>query len=162
MVYGIGLSEPKWYLIRTKRWCEEQVAAFLEEQEVEFFAPSLERARPTRTGRRIIPLLPSYVFVRLRIPSDEYLRVRSAPGVAELVSFGGSPAVIHDGVVQVIRDRVQRENRAHSGDRLTKEERAEVARRLVRHVEIVFDTRRTADDRVRALVDFSRRIGANR
>lgn len=82
--------------------------------------------------------------------------------MAGLVSFGGSPAVVHDGVVQVIKDRLQSEDRVHFGSPLGKEERARVAGRILRRVEVVFDTRRTADDRVRVLVGLSRSVRVSR
>lgn len=113
----------------------------------------LDRAKPTRTGRRSTPFFPCYLFVQFGLPSDEYVRVRSAPGVVNLVSFDGVPAAVPDDVVQAIRDRLDVESHTRYPNPFRVGQRVVINDGPFRDLEAIFDGRLTGSGRVRVLID---------
>jgi len=102
-VYGLPI-ETKWYAAYTSANHERRVAEQLALRGVEHFHPRYQVDR--RWNRRWVvldlPLFPGYVFVR--IPWSERLRVLEVPGVVYLVTFGGVPAALETGQIELLRD----------------------------------------------------------
>jgi transcription antitermination factor NusG len=96
--------ETKWYAAYTCANHERRVAEQLALRGVEHFHPRYRVNR--RWNRRWVvldlPLFPGYVFVR--IPWSERLRVLEVPGVVYLVTFGGVPAALEAGQIELLRD----------------------------------------------------------
>ncbi len=124
----------------------------LEQRDVEFFLPMLQRAKVTRDGRKSVPLFPNYLFVRFGIPSDEYVRVRSAPGVVGLVSFESEPAPVPDEVVYSIRNRLDIENRVRYPSPFKMGQKVVITDGPFKDIEAIFDGRLTGAGRVRVLI----------
>jgi transcription antitermination factor NusG len=95
--------ETKWYAAYTCAKHERSVAEQLALRGVEHFHPRYQVHR--RWNRRLVvldlPLFPGYVFVR--IPWSERLRVLEVPGVVYLVTFGGVPAALETGQIELLR-----------------------------------------------------------
>lgn len=90
-----------WYAIRTKPCQEERAAENLEYYGIEILAPRLA----TKKGEsRWKPFFPGYIFARFDIAS-KLQKVSFTRGVAHVVSFGGTPAVIQDEIIVSIRQR---------------------------------------------------------
>ena len=92
-----------WYAAYTSSRHEKTVAEHLRQREVECFLPLYETVRRWNNGRHRVqlPLFPSYVFVRMGV--RDKLRVLQVPGLAQLVSFQGSPAVLPDAEIETLR-----------------------------------------------------------
>ena len=92
-----------WYAAYTSSRHEKTVAEHLRQREVECFLPLYETVRRWKNGRHRVqlPLFPSYVFVRMGL--RDKLRVLQVPGLAQLVSFQGSPAVLPDAEIETLR-----------------------------------------------------------
>lgn len=92
-----------WYAAYTSSRHEKTVAEHLRQREVECFLPLYETVRRWNNGRHRVqlPLFPSYVFVRMGL--RDKLRVLQVPGLAQLVSFQGSPAVLPDSEIETLR-----------------------------------------------------------
>ena len=96
-------SQMFWYAAYTSSRHEKTVAEHLRQREVECFLPLYETVHRWNNGRHRVqlPLFPSYVFVRMGV--RDKLRVLQVPGLAQLVSFQGSPAVLPDAEIETLR-----------------------------------------------------------
>ncbi len=92
-----------WYAAYTASRHEKTVAEHLRQRNVECFLPLYETVRRWNNGRHRVqlPLFPSYVFVRMAM--RDKLRVLQVPGLAQLVTFQGSPAVLPDSEIETLR-----------------------------------------------------------
>jgi transcriptional antiterminator RfaH len=91
-----------WFVARTKHRKEACAQHNLEGRGLTVFLPRVVELRydhPASVSRRLIPLFPGYLFVRMCFPAD-YGPVMWAPGVRELVSFGGGPVPVDDAVIE--------------------------------------------------------------
>ena len=97
-------SQMFWYAAYTSSRHEKTVAENLRQREVECFLPLYETVRRWNNGRHRVqlPLFPSYVFVRMGL--RDKLRVLQVPGLAQLVSFQGNPAVLPDAEIETLRN----------------------------------------------------------
>ena len=90
------MADANWYLVHSKPQQEERARDHLLRQEYEAFLPRA-RVQVRRSGRfvrRIAPMFPRYLFVRLDTEHDDWSRIRSTFGVSTLVRFGNRPAVV--------------------------------------------------------------------
>ncbi len=87
-----------WYVVYTKPHKEAVAQFHLRQKGLDIFFPQLLLPESGRNSRRVIPLFPSYLFVKIRIPT-EFQFVTWSPGVKRLVSFDGVPSVLEDSVV---------------------------------------------------------------
>ena len=101
-----------WYCLRVMARREHITALNLTQRTgVSVFSPRIRVAKPSG---RIQPafateaLFPGYVFARFRYPHDARY-VASTPGVLGLVSFGGTPPTVADGIIEHLSQEVLRE-----------------------------------------------------
>ena len=67
-----------------------------------------------------MPLFPNYLFVRLKLSSEEFFYARWCPGVSRIVSFNGVPAPIDRRVVELLMQQVNREGVIEARPKLTR------------------------------------------
>jgi hypothetical protein len=93
-------SQPLWYAAYTSSRHEKRVAEHLRQRDIECFLPLYETVHRWNNGRHRVqlPLFPSYVFVRIDLRNK--LRVLQVPGLAQIVSFNGAPAVLPDADIE--------------------------------------------------------------
>ncbi len=94
----MDLIKAHWYVVYTKPRKEALAQFHLRQKGLEIFFPQLLLPESNLNFRRVVPLFPSYLFVKIRI-STEFQFVTWSPGVKRLVSFDGVPSVIEDSVV---------------------------------------------------------------
>jgi transcriptional antiterminator RfaH len=94
-----------WYAVHTKPRGELLAQRSLDREGIETFYPKLKRRKTIRRVRRWVtgPLFPSYIFARFDLAQHGRL-VQYANGVANLVSFGGKPAIVEDSLIDLVRD----------------------------------------------------------
>jgi transcription elongation factor/antiterminator RfaH len=97
-------SQMFWYAAYTSSRHEKTVAEHLRQRDVECFLPLYETVRRWNNGRHRVqlPLFPSYVFVRMGV--RDKLRVLQVPGLSQLVTFQGVPAVLPDAEIETLRN----------------------------------------------------------
>jgi transcription elongation factor/antiterminator RfaH len=97
-------SQPLWYAAYTSSRHEKRVAEHLRQRDIECFLPLYETVHRWNNGRHRVqlPLFPSYVFVRIDLRNK--LRVLQVPGLAQIVSFNGAPAVLPDADIETLRN----------------------------------------------------------
>jgi len=92
-----------WFAVRTKARHEMVAARFVEAQGIEQFVPvyTSRRQWSDRVKAVQLPLFDGYFFVRMN--SNRFVPVLSAPGVVNVVGFGGTPSPIPHGEIEAVR-----------------------------------------------------------
>jgi transcription antitermination factor NusG len=99
-----SLELGQWYVVYSKRGREEVVQFYLERKYLDVFFPRLPLLQAEPGNLRIVPLFPSYLFVRIR-NSVEYNAVRWTPGVLRVVNFNGHPVPLAEDAVEFLRQQ---------------------------------------------------------
>jgi len=92
----------------------------LERQGYECLLPmhQIERLHKGQLQQLSEPLFPGYLFIHLDKVEDSWLPIRSTRGVNQIVSFGGSPAIVPESVVLALRQDISVKPALVSGDRV--------------------------------------------
>ena len=93
-----------WYVVYSKPHKEEQAQFHLRKKGLDVFFPRLDLARLVEKRKRIIPLFPNYLFVRVHLQTESHYVVWS-PGVKRIVSFGERPVPIDERVVNFLQEQ---------------------------------------------------------
>jgi transcriptional antiterminator RfaH len=100
-------THPRWYVVQTHINCEAKAASNLLRQGFGVYFPRyLKRrshARKVDTVAR--PLFPRYLFVAIDLATQRWRSIQSTIGVSHLVSWGGNPASVNDGVIGALKQR---------------------------------------------------------
>jgi transcription antitermination factor NusG len=97
-----SLQKHFWYAVYTRTRHEKSVAEQCGQRGVVTFLPlySVQHRWKQRVARVLLPLFPSYVFVRIDL--RDRVRVLSVPGIVSIVSFNGRPAVVPDSQIEYL------------------------------------------------------------
>src|SRR5690606_40964625 len=92
-----------WYALYTKPRNEKKVADGLAKLGIEVYCPMVIQVRQwsDRKKKVELPLIPSYVFVRLEEKERE--RVFEVPGIVRYLYWLGKPAVITDVEIKTLQ-----------------------------------------------------------
>lgn len=109
MTYKQAIDKMCWYLIHTNPKQEYRASRNLLAWGVETFAPLIKEQRVNEYTGAITyvrkPLFPSYIFARFRLNEHSH-KVRFTRGVHSIVSFGDWPTPVDDGVVHLVKMRM--------------------------------------------------------
>ena len=85
-----------WFVIYTKPQQELKVLERLQKINIEAYCPVVEEIRQwsDRKKKIVVPLIKSYVFVRLHL--EERSKVFQIPGVVRYLFWMGNPAIVYD------------------------------------------------------------------
>jgi len=113
--YDVEDIQRDWYVVYSKPHKEEQAQFHLRMKHLDVFFPRLDLVRVAEKRKRIIPLFPNYLFVRIHLPT-EFHYVSWSPGVKRVVSFGDQPIPLDQRVVDFLRQQTDPEGviKAHS------------------------------------------------
>ena len=96
--------QKNWYLVYTKPKSEKKVASLLTKRKIENFCPQnrkqIKHIRKTKMVNE--PLFSSYVFVHLE--EKNLVCLKEIENILNLVYWKGSPAIINDNEIEIIRD----------------------------------------------------------
>ncbi|MDA0654164.1 MAG: transcriptional activator RfaH [Proteobacteria bacterium] len=100
----------RWYCVTTQMRAEVWARNNLWQRGFEAYLPEYSRRRrhARRTDWVRAPLFPRYLFVRADFDLQSARAVTTAPGVQQLIAFGGPPTPVPDAVIAELR--------AHEGD----------------------------------------------
>ncbi|MCB9139502.1 MAG: transcription/translation regulatory transformer protein RfaH [Caldilineaceae bacterium] len=136
------------------------MAAGLLEQSlnVEVFLPEVFQQKQEQ--RKLMPLFPGYLFVRLDLAHPDSYRINQTPGVIRLVGFGRQALPVPEAVIDALRQRVEQVNAqggiaAHSfkvGDRVR------LTDGPLEGLEALFQGPLTPSQRVDVLLEFMGRL----
>ena len=143
----------RWYVVHTRAHYEEIAWRNLSQQGFTAYLPRYEKRR--RHARRVdwvrAPLFPRYLFVRVNLEEVGLSALNWMPGVESLVSFGGLPAVVPGGAIEVIRDRLARKP-VQRGVNWAHGQRVRFREGPLQGLEAVFDRSLGPSGRVRVLM----------
>ncbi len=96
-----------WYALYTQSRQEKKVAARLEQYGIEAYCPLIIQMRQwsDRKKKVEVPLLPSYVFVKLAPQERE--KVFQVSGVVRYLYWLGQPAIIREEEIVVLQEWLQ-------------------------------------------------------
>lgn len=96
-----------WYALYTESRQEKKVAARLAQLGIEVYCPLIiqERQWSDRKKKVEVPLLPSYVFVKLESQNRDL--VFQVSGVVRYLYWLGQPAIIKDAEIEVLQNWLQ-------------------------------------------------------
>jgi len=97
-----------WYAVNSKPHRERQAEQNLLRLGVETFCPLLKQSKVIRRVRQTVirPLFPGYLFAKF--DASCHLRaVAYAGGVSRIVTFGGTPAVVDEAMIDSVKNRLQ-------------------------------------------------------
>ena len=95
------IQNRQWFVVYSKPQKEDFAQVHLKQKGVEVFFPRLALPRSSQRRKLVIPLFPSYLFVRIDLWT-QYYAVLWAPGVKNFVSFNDTPAPLEDGVAEYL------------------------------------------------------------
>ena len=98
----------RWYIVYTKPHAEEYAQLHFRLKGLESFFPRLLLPNSVRKHRRIVPLFPNYLFVRIHFPEEVHY-VLWSHGIKRFVSFNGVPAALDEEVVAIIMQQANSE-----------------------------------------------------
>jgi transcriptional antiterminator RfaH len=101
---GVEDKKRDWYVVYSKPHKEEQAQFHLRMKGLDVFFPRLDLLRVAEKRKRIIPLFPNYLFVRIHLPTEFHYVIWS-PGVKRIVSFGDRPIPLDDDVVTFLKQQ---------------------------------------------------------
>ena len=92
-----------WYALYTVSRQEKKVAARLAQLDIEVYCPLIiqERQWSDRKKKVEVPLLPSYVFVRLESHKREL--VFQVSGIVRYLYWLGQPAIVKDAEIEILQ-----------------------------------------------------------
>ena len=98
-----------WYVIHTQPQQEERASMNLRSWGIETLTPKVRVNKYNQFTSKLsrVPkhMFPSYIFGRFRF-NKEYHRVRFTRGVHSVVTFVGTPALVEDEIIDLIRSRI--------------------------------------------------------
>ncbi|HYD66108.1 transcription termination/antitermination NusG family protein [Azospirillum sp.] len=100
-----GNLEPTWHVIETYANADRAVAEELSSRRFGIYLPEEVRSEIKR-GRKVDivrPMFPGYLFVFVWLTDRNYTRIRSTPGVMQFLASEGTPVVIADEVIDIVR-----------------------------------------------------------
>jgi transcription antitermination factor NusG len=144
-----------WYTLHTKPRKERMVRDLLSGRGIESYLPMLKpRHRCGSTARCEKPFFPRYLFARLDLQVIPMSSVNWSQGMTSVVSFGGQPAVVPDGVIHWLRARLAQANGEdyHDGLPLVPNTPMRVVEGPLAGMEAIFDRRLSSAGRARVLI----------
>ena len=103
------MSRYNWYLIQAKPGQAVKAQAELENQGFDTYLPLVEVEKRVRgkLTTKTEPLFPGYLFIYLSEMDSNWRPIRSTRGVAKVVSFGNTPAIVPADAVSAIRNQLK-------------------------------------------------------
>jgi transcription elongation factor/antiterminator RfaH len=146
-----------WYALYTKPKKEFQVAGQLEAMGVDSYLPTVMRKvrRRDRPHRKVY--FPCYLFARIDFDSTPRSSISWMPGICHIVSFGEQPAIVNDGIVELVRVRLDGVEQVET-ESFSQGDRVRIKSGPLKQLEAVFDQPLSSADRVRVLLDVMGRM----
>ncbi len=144
----------RWYVLRSKPNREQALWLEASGRGFETYYPYLRVQPVNPRSRKIRPYFPGYIFINTDLPTVGQSVFAWMPYSQGLVSFDGEPAEVPEGLVEVIRKRVDQVN-ASGGEQMVGLERGDAV--VIQGgpfdgYPAIFDTRVSGNERVRVLL----------
>lgn len=109
---GIDGSAPeggaRWYVAQTKPFSENRALSNLTRQGYQTFLPQLRRTvrHARKVSAKLVPLFPSYLFIRLDPGQQAWSAINGTYGVARLIMQNERPRPVPSGLVESLQAQV--------------------------------------------------------
>jgi len=111
------LRGKEWYVVYSKPKKEEFAYFHLRLKEIDVFFPRLHLPESVKKRKRIIPLFPNYLFVRIQL-SEAYYVVLWSPGVKRFVAFNDIPIPVDANIVRYLMQQANPEGIIAAGSNM--------------------------------------------
>ncbi len=143
-----------WYALRSKPNKEDFLWKQLQADKFETFYPRVRVQTVNPRARKIRPYFPGYLFVHVDLALAGFSALNWMPGSGGLVTFGGEPPEVPDGLIAALRKRIEAINAA-GGETLEGLKPGDVV--IIEEgpfegYEAIFDARLSGNERVRVLL----------
>jgi len=137
-------TQPLWYAIQTRSWCEKRVRDQLTAKAIRPFLPLWQkRSRWTDCVKLIeLPLFQGYLFGYFTL--QQKFEVLTTVGVTRLVSFNGEPVPIPEEQIEAVQTLVTHQLRYDPHPYLVEGMRIRVTHGPLAGVEGILDTKKSA------------------
>ncbi len=143
-----------WYAIQSKPNKEEALYGQLIAQNIEVYYPRIRVHPVNPRARKIKAYFPGYMFVHADLEKVGLSTLQWMPFARGMVSFDQEPAIVPDGLIVAINQRVEQVN-ATGGevyDGLHKGDTVYIHDGPFAGYEAIFDVRLSGNERVRVLI----------
>lgn len=132
------MSSFNWYVVQAKPGQVERAAAELENQGFDVFLPkiSIEKLKRGKRVELVEPLFPGYLFIYLSEMESNWRPIRSTRGVAKMITFGNTPAIVPHEVIETLRSKLRSEKEPEH--QLKVNQKVEIAEGPFRGLDAVF------------------------
>ena len=147
--------EAPWYVLHSKPRKEDFLLDQLRLSGFESYCPFLRVSTVNPRARKIRPYFPGYVFLQVDLGKNKASSLHWMPGATGFVSFDGIPARVPDGLIPILRQRVDEIN-ASGGELfhdLKQGDRVRIVEGPFAGYEAMFDARLPGTERVRVLLN---------
>jgi transcription antitermination factor NusG len=143
-----------WYALHSKPLKEELLFEQLSLRKIETFYPRIRVQTVNPRARKVRAYFPGYVFVHVDLDETGFSGLQWLPGATGLVSFGGEPASVPDGLVGAVRHKVEHINDAGGElfDGLKPGDSVVIQAGPFSGYEAIFDEQISGSERVRVLL----------
>jgi len=148
------MSEPKWYVLRSKPNKEELLYQQVLSREFEVYFPRLKVNPVNPRARKIKPFFPGYMFVRVSLDEVGFSTFQWMPYAIGLVSFDKEPATVREDVMQTLIKNIEhlKEMKEDSSAPFEHGSKLLVNSGPFEGFEAIFDTNLPGRDRIRVLL----------
>ena len=143
-----------WYALHSKPRKEELLYGQLILREIKTFYPRIKIKPVNPRAAKVKAYFPGYVFIHVDLVEIGMSSLQWLPGAIGLVSFGGEPASVPDGLIVAVRQKIDSINN-HGNERIVRinhGEKVTITEGLLAGYEAIFDTSLPGEERVRVLL----------
>ena len=115
-----------WFVVYSNSHKEEQAQFHLRLKGVETFFPRLSLPVANDSKKKIIPLFPNYIFVRVHMPTESHLIIWTL-GVKRIVSFGDDPIPIDGDVIAFLQRQANTDGVIEARSKLRRGQEVEIS-----------------------------------
>jgi transcription antitermination factor NusG len=144
----------RWYVLHSKPNKEELLWEQLTLRNIEVFYPRLRVHPVNPRARQVRAYFPGYVFVHVDMEEVGLSTLQRMPGATGIVSFDNQPSLVPDGLIPILKKRVDEINnreREAPAD-LQAGELVDIQSGPFAGYEAIFDARLPGSERVRVLL----------
>jgi len=148
------MTQPNWFVVRTKAGDEHRANTNLLHQEVETFLPLFKNHyfRGGRMIQTVKPLFPNYLFAKIDLDL-QFAKVKWTRGVSRILGSREGPVPISGIVVQTIQNRIGKDNLIELEEEMKEGDLVQVTSGPLKDLVGVFQKRMSGKDRVKILLN---------
>lgn len=100
------MENNNWFAINTNPRSEDMVSSLLSQAGFEVFLPKIKNSRKNKVD----PLFPGYLFVRLNLQVQNWVRIKYLHGVRKILSYGDTFIPIPETMIAIIKRQSIKDN----------------------------------------------------